>query len=119
MARRNVVVFAPAPIPIGQEIEVHLMNVAGSKAVGVRDLTTGILYGGGGIFLGAAKEEDVDGHKGDFRKSQLAQFAMVESVYRARVVECVIANVSQNDGHAPCTSFVVEVAPAPPGPYRT
>jgi len=120
MARRNVVVFAPAPIPIGQEIEVHLLNVAGSKAVSVRDLTTGILYGGGGIFGGAAaKEDEVDGHKADFRTSQLARFAQVESVYRGRVVECVIANVAQREGHAACTSFVVEVAAVPPGPYRT
>ena len=31
-------VFAPAPIPIGQEIEVHLLDVAGTKGVAVRDL---------------------------------------------------------------------------------
>jgi hypothetical protein len=119
MARRNVVVFAPAPIPLGQEIEVHLMNVGGTKAVGVRDPTTGILYGGGGIFSGAAKEDDVDGHKGDFRTSKPARLAHVESVYRGRVVECVIANVPQGEGHAACTSFIVEVAGVPPGPYRS
>jgi hypothetical protein len=118
MARRNVVVFAPAPIPIGQEIEIHLMNAGGSKTVAVRDLTTGILYGGGGIFDGAAKEDEVDGHKSDFRKSQPGRFSIVESVYRGRVVECVVANVPQREGHAACTSFVVEVAAAAPGPYR-
>lgn len=119
MTRRSVVVFAPAAIPVGQEIEVHLMNVAGSKAVAVRDLTTGILYGGGGIFEGAPKELVVDGHRPDFRTGTLARFAVVESTYRARVLSCVIANVPQQEGHAPCTSFVVEVAAAQPGPYRT
>jgi hypothetical protein len=118
MARHNVVVFAPAPIPVGQEIEVHLINAAGGKAVSVRDLTTGILYGGGGIFSGAAKDDDVDGHKSDFRTSQLARFSQVEAVYRGRVVQCVIANVPQTEGHAPCTSFIVDVAGVHPGPHR-
>ena len=82
-------------------------------------LTTGILYGGGGIFSGAAKEDSVDGHKDDFRTSQPSRLSRVESVYRGRVVECVIANVPQREGHAACTSFIVEVAAMPPGPYRT
>ncbi len=119
MTRRNVAVFSPAPIPVGQEIEVHLVNVGGSKAVAVRDLTTGILYGGGGIFSGAAKEDAVDGHKEDFRTSQPARLAHVESVYRGRVVQCVIANVAQTEGHAACTSFIVEVTGAPSAPYRS
>jgi hypothetical protein len=118
MARRNVVVFAPAPIPIGQEIEVSLVSVGGLKSVAVRDLTSGILYGGGGLFSVAKKEDEVDGHKSDFRSSQPARLAQVESVYRGRVVECVIANVGQNEGFASCTSFVVEVAATNPGPYR-
>lgn len=77
------------------------------------------LYGGGGIFSGAVKEDDVDGHRADFRKSQPARLSQVESIYRGRVVECVIANVPQNEGHAACTSFIVEVAAMPSGPYRT
>lgn len=85
----------------------------------MRDLTTGILCGGGGIFSVAPKEQELDGHRADFRTSQLARLAVVESTYRARVVECLIANVPQQEGHAPCTSFVVEVAPPQPGPYRT
>jgi hypothetical protein len=120
MARRNVVVFAPAPIAVGEELEVHLMNVDGAKAVAVRDLKTGILYGGGAIFSEAAKEEDVDGrHKSDFRTSRPSRLSRVESVYRGRVVECVIANVAQTEGHAACTSFVVEVAATPTTAYRT
>ena len=78
------------------------------------------MYGGGGIVGGAAtKEDEVDGHKADFRTSQLARFSQVESVYRGRVVECVIANIPQREGHAACTSFVVEVAAVPDAPYRT
>jgi hypothetical protein len=116
MARRNVVVFAPAPIPVGNEMEVHLVNA--TKTVVVRDLSTGILYGSGATFDPPAKEDVVDGHRSDFRRGRIGELARVESVYRARVVECVIANVSQSAGFAPCTSFVVEVLDASAGPYR-
>lgn len=117
MALRKVVVFAPAPIGVGEELEVHLVSSGGSKTVAVRDLRTGIFYGGGGIFSVAAKEDVVDGHRPDYRTSQPSRFTVVESVYRARVVECIVANVPQNEGHAPCTSFVVD--DAAPVPYRT
>lgn len=113
MKRRKVVVFAPAPIAVGDELEVHLM----SSAVAVRDLKTGILYGGGGVFSGAAEEDEVDGHRSDYRTSQPSRLSQV--AYRGRVVECVIANVAQNEGYAPCTSFVVEVAATPATPYRS
>lgn len=93
------------------------MTVGASDAVAVRDLTTGILYGGGGIFAVAPKEMVVDGTRADFRTSQLARLAVVDSTYRGRVVECVIGNVPQQEGHAPCTSFVVEVSAAA-APYR-
>jgi hypothetical protein len=118
MNHRRVVVFAPAPIPIGQPIEVHLMVARGGAAVCVRDLTTGILYGGGGIFGEAADDAQIDGHRQDFRRSQPGPRVRVENTYRGRVVECVIANVAQVEGHAPCTSFVVEVPESPPEPYR-
>ena len=119
MTRHKLAVFAPAPIPVGQEIEVHLMNAGGDREVAVRDLTTGILYGSGKLFGEAAKEDAIDGYRRGLRSSAPGRFARGESTYRARVVECVIANVPGHEGWAPCTSFVVEVAATPHGPYRT
>ncbi|MGE0791965.1 MAG: hypothetical protein AB7S26_40195 [Sandaracinaceae bacterium] len=119
MPRLNVCVYAPAPIGVGEEIEVLLMVVQGISAVAVRDLRTGILYGGGGIFSGATDDDEIEGHRSDFRKSQPAEQARVDVVYRGRVAECVVANVNQYEGAAACTSFVVDVPPPPAAPYRT
>ncbi len=116
--QRHVVVYAPAPIGVGQPIEVNVMKVVGVPGICVRDLTTGIVYGGGGIFLEATAADVIDGHKSDFRRGRPRATAKLESSYRGRVVECVVANVSQHEGAAPCTSFVIDVDEGA-APYRS
>lgn len=116
--RRSVVVFSAAPLPVGTEVEVQKVRLDdGVRGIRLRDVGTSVLYGGGGLFDAMALHERF-GAASDYRSAQLPDLATVEETFRARVLECVVANVAQSEGYATCTSFVVELLPAGQSAYR-
>ena len=117
MSHRSVVVFAAAPIAVGQTIEVAIIHTRDGMHVRVRDLSTLVMYGGANVFT-ALPTLPVYGIRADHRSAALPAGTTTVKTFLARVIECVVSNVKQRDGHAPCTSFVVEVLPDDAGPYR-
>ena len=119
--RRDVVVFSAAPLPVGTEVEVELVRCRdGAQGVRVRDLATSVLYGGARLFDGGplSSKYRLLGAPTDYRGARPPDGAKVVQTFRARVLECVVANVEQTEGYATCTSFVLEILPESAAPYR-
>jgi len=109
MPPRRITIFTAAPIPVGNEVivEIHRFDDAGDQAVRVRDVNTSILYGG-------ARGDSAF----DWTSATPPPGTTIIESFRARVQECVIANVrmAHSEGWAPQTTITVDQFTAVP--YR-
>ena len=119
-APSHVVVRAAAPIPIGDEVEIHVVQRTGRKgveAVVLRHIATSVMYGAAGAFDDRAVH-DVLGDPELYLSPRLAVDWTVARTFHARVRECVVSNVKVDTGNgdwyiAAITSLLVEPSAAP------